>query len=98
MSEYLVLVKLNPGKIADALSAIRNIPETPVAGVDVCYSMNLFGSWDVGLWINAENREQALDFVQQKVKDLNGVTEIYTVPTFPHGNANGNGKRTEPKK
>jgi hypothetical protein len=90
MNEYLVLMKLNPGKILDALTAIRNIPETPVDGVDLRYSMNIFGSWDVGVWIDAENTSQALEFVQKKVKDLSGVTEVYTVPTFPHGN-NGNG-------
>jgi hypothetical protein len=50
--------------------------------------MNIFGAWDVGMWINAEDSAQALEFVQKKVKDMNGVTEVYTVPTFPHGNKN----------
>jgi hypothetical protein len=48
--------------------------------------MNIFGAWDVGVWINAEDSTQALEFVQKKVKDITGVTEVYTVPTFPHGN------------
>jgi len=86
MNEYLVLLRLNPGKIVDILGAIRNLPETPVPGVDVRYSMNIFGAWDVGLWINAENAGQALEFVQKRVRDMAGVTEVYTVPTFPHGN------------
>lgn len=86
MDEYLVLLKLNPGKIVDILGTIRSLPETPVPGVDVRYSMNIFGAWDVGLWINAENMGQALEFVQKKVKDIAGITEVYTVPTFPHGN------------
>jgi hypothetical protein len=94
-SEYLVLMKLNPGKILDALNSIRNFPETPVDGVDVCYSMNIFGAWDVGVWINAENSGQALEFVQKKVKGLSGVTEVYTVPTFPHANISKNAKATE---
>ena len=87
MSDYLVLLKLNPGKILDTLGTIRNLPEKPSAGVDLHYAMSIFGAWDVGLWINAENSNQALEFVQKKVKDMAGVTEIYTVPTFPHGNA-----------
>jgi hypothetical protein len=86
LSDYLVLLKLNPGKITDALGAIRGLPDAPVPGVDVCYSMNIFGSWDVGLWIKAENSSQALEFVQKKIKDMTGVTDVYTVPTFPHGN------------
>ncbi len=85
MSEYLVLLKLNPGKIIDSLSALRNLPATPVPGVDLRYAMNIFGAWEVGIWINAENSGQALEFVQKKVKELNGVTEVYTVPPFPHG-------------
>lgn len=86
MTEYLVLLKLNPGKLIDTLGDIRNLPTTPFRGVDLCYALNIFGAWDVGLWINAENSGQALEFVQNKVKDLNGVSEVYTVPTFPHGN------------
>ncbi len=99
MSDYLILMKLNPGNILDTLSAIRAMPEAPVDGVDLQYSMNIFGSWDVGIWINAENSGQALEFVQKRVKDLNGVTEVYTVPTFPHGNGikNGNGSEKQAK-
>ncbi len=98
MSEYLVLVKLNPGKILDTLGAIRNLPQNPVTGVDLNYAMNIFGAWDVGLWINAENSGQALEFVQKKVKDMTGVTEVYTVPTFPHGNVQKSAAEPEPPK
>lgn len=95
MPEYLVLMKLNPTKILEALESIRNMEEKPVSGVDLCYSMNIFGSWDVGVWIDAENNSEVLDFVQKKINSLNGVTEVYTVPTFPHGNNIQNAKREE---
>ncbi len=98
MPEYLVLMKLNPGKLIDTLGAIRNMNEKPVAGVDLCYSMNIFGAWDVGIWINAENSSEVIDFVQKKVKGLNGVTEVYTVPTFPHGNSDKSVKNSEEQK
>lgn len=97
MSDYLVLLKLNPGKILDTLGAIRNLPEKPAQGVDLNYAMSIFGAWDVGLWINAEDSNQALKFVQRKVKDMPGVTEVYTVPTFPHGNRMKIGSRQEAK-
>ena len=87
MTDYLVLMKLNPAKIMESLESIRNLSEKPVAGVDLCYTMNIFGAWDVGIWIDAKDSAQALEFVQKKVKDMPGVTEVYTVPTFPHGNA-----------
>ena len=102
MPEYLVLLKLNPTKLMEALGAIRTMDEKPVAGVDLLYSMNIFGSWDVGMWINAEESGQAIDFVQKKMKGLTGVTDVYTLPTFPHGNGlktgNGNGKTSEEQK
>ncbi len=98
MPEYLVLMKLNPGKIVDTLGDIRKLDEKPVSGVDLYYSMNIFGSWDVGIWINAENSGQVLEFVQKKVKGLSGVTEVYTVPTFPHGNGVKSAKGSEEQK
>jgi hypothetical protein len=98
MPEYLVLLKLNPTKLMETLGAIRNMDAQPVSGVDLLYSMNIFGSWDVGMWINAEESGQALDFVQKKMKGLNGVTEVYTLPTFPHGNGIKNGKTSEEQK
>jgi hypothetical protein len=94
MPEYLVLMKLNPSKIVDTLDDIRKLEEQPVFGVDLCYSMNIFGAWDVGIWINAENSSEVLEFVQKKVKNLDGVTDVYTVPTFPHGDASAKKKAT----
>lgn len=60
LNKYLVLAKLNPGEILENISNIRNMPDTPVNGVDLRYEMNIFGTWDVGIWINAENSGQTL--------------------------------------
>lgn len=85
MPKYLVLLKVNPAKLAETLEAIRKMEQEPVAGVDLQYTINIFGSWDAGLWINAEETAQTLEFLQKKLKTLNGVTDIYPIPTFPHG-------------
>jgi len=85
MPEYLVLLKVNPAKLAETLEAIRKMEQKPVAGVDLQYTINIFGSWDAGLWINAEENAKTLQFVQKKLKELNGVTDVYPIPTFPHG-------------
>jgi len=97
MSEYLILLKLNPGKILDTLGSLRQLGNEPTDGVDLCYTMNIFGAWDVGVWISAEDSTQALEFVQKKVKDIAGITEVYTVPTFPHGNVMLKAKDEEKK-
>jgi hypothetical protein len=93
MPEYLVLLKVNPTKIAETLEAIRKMEQEPVAGVDLQYSINIFGAWDAGLWINAEEPNQTMQFIQKKLKGLNGVTDVYPIPTFPHGNR----QQLEPK-
>ncbi len=93
MPEYLVLMKLNPSKILETLDSIRGLEERPVSGVDLCYSMNIFGTWDACVLIAAKGNSEALDFVQKKVNSIDGVTEVYTVPTFPHGNHIQSGKK-----
>ncbi len=85
MAEYLSLLKLNPGKIVDAIDALRKLPDKPSSGVNLRYTMNIFGAWDVGVWFSAENTERAAEFVYKKMKEIPGVRDIYTVPTFPNG-------------
>ena len=86
MSEYLILLKLNPGKIINTLDSLRKLSSASLNGVDLCYSINIFGGWEVGLWITAEDSIQVLEFVQKKAKNMAVISEVYTVPTFPHGN------------
>ncbi|UCE95329.1 MAG: hypothetical protein JSV51_06245 [Candidatus Bathyarchaeota archaeon] len=98
MTEFLVLLKLHPGKLVEAIDSLRKLPTKPSSGVDLCYTMNIFGTWDVGVWFDAENTSQAIDFVHNKIKDIPGVNDTYTVPTFPHGPTKGRSRQApEPK-
>ena len=92
MREYLILLKLSPSKLMDTLGSLRQLSNKPISGVNLCYAINIFGVWDVGMWINAEDSTQVLEFVQKKVKNMTGITEVYTVPTFTHGNETLNAK------
>ena len=84
MTEYLVLLKLNPAKIANVINALRGLPEKPGPGVDLHYVMSVFGSWDVAMWFEADNSDKAADFVHRKINQISGVDDAYTVPTFPN--------------
>ena len=66
------------------MKSLRDLPEKPSTGVNLQYLMNIFGSWDVAMWFNAENSNRAVDFVQKKIGQISGVTDAYTVPTFPN--------------
>ncbi len=106
MTEFLVLLKVSPGKIVNTLDALRKLPRTPIDGVDMCYTMNIFGTWDVGIWFDAQDTARAIDFVHKKIKRITGVDDVYTLPTFPHGgimpavihNPGEPSKTEEPKK
>ncbi len=84
MTEYLVLLKVNPTKIVNAISALRDLPEKPSPGVDLQYVMNVFGTWDVAMWFNTDSSDKAIDFIHKKITQIPGVVDAYTVPTFPN--------------
>jgi len=84
MTEYLVLLKLNPTKIINAINALRDLPEKPGQGVDLHYIMNVFGTWDVAIWFDADSSDKAVDFVNKKLGQISGVDDTYAVPTFPN--------------
>ena len=84
MTEYLVLLKLNPTKIANVINDLRGLPEKPGPGVDLHYVMNVFGTWDVAIWFDADNSDKAVDFIHRKIGQISGVVDAYTVPTFPN--------------
>jgi hypothetical protein len=44
--------------------------------------MNVFGTWDVAMWFDAENSSQALEFINGKLSQVQGVVDVYTVPAF----------------
>lgn len=83
MSKYLVLLKIDPAKTRDVIDAFKRLPKNPHPGVDLYWTMNVFGTWDMGIWFNAENHDQAIDFVHNKVYPIPGVHETYTMPTTP---------------
>jgi uncharacterized protein with GYD domain len=83
MVEYMVLLKLSPKKQLDAIEDLRKIPKDGIQGVDTYYTMNIFGTWDVGVWFNAENATIAMDFVHNTLREVSGVVDSYTLPMFP---------------
>jgi uncharacterized protein with GYD domain len=84
VTQYLVLLKLSPTKVIDTIKNLRSLPQKPSPGVDLQYVMNVFGSWDVAMWFDAKESNQALEFIQKKLNQVPGVVDAYTVPAFPN--------------
>ncbi len=88
MTKYLVLLKLSPTKITDTINDLRGLSQKPSPGVDLEYVMNVFGTWDVAMWFDADNSNQALEFIHGKLAQSPGVVDAYTVPAFPNRKPN----------
>jgi DNA-binding Lrp family transcriptional regulator len=88
VTQYLVLLKLSPTKVTDTINDLRKLPQKPSPGVDLQYVMNVFGTWDVAMWFDTENSNQALEFIREKLGQVPGVVDVYTVPTFPNRKPN----------
>jgi uncharacterized protein with GYD domain len=84
VTQYLVLLKLSPTKVIDSINNLRSLPQKPIPGVDLQYVMNVFGTWDVAMWFDAGDSNQALEFIRDKLVQTPGVVDAYTVPAFPN--------------
>lgn len=88
MTQYLVLLKLKPTKVIDVINDLRSLPQRPSPGIDLRYVMNVFGTWDLAIWLDAEKSNQALDFIHKKLNHVPGVVNLYTVLAFPNRKPN----------
>ena len=84
MSEYLLLLRLNKAKLLKTIDALRKIPRNPIPGVDLDYTMNIFGTWHVAVWFSSNNSTQAIEFINKKIGVIPGVVDAFPVATFPH--------------
>ena len=80
MQKYLVLIKVNPLKTESFLNSISSMSRQPMQGVNVNASYNVFGNWDIAVWFEADSNDNALHFVGDKIRSIDGVTETLTMP------------------
>ncbi len=80
MQKYLVLVKLNPMKTMDFFNSFNNMSSKPMDGVNLNGSYNVFGNWDIAIWFEADSNENAVHFVGDKIRAIEGVVDTHTMP------------------
>ena len=81
MQKYLVLIKLNPAKTESFYKALNSLSERPIEGVRINSAYNVFGEWDFALWFEADSNDNALHFVGDKIRPIEGIMETHTMPT-----------------
>ena len=80
MQKYLVLIKVNTTKTLDFLNSISALSNMPAEGVRLDATYNVFGNWDFAVWFEANNNENAVHFVGEKIRSIEGVMETVTMP------------------
>ncbi|MCW3994681.1 MAG: Lrp/AsnC ligand binding domain-containing protein [Candidatus Bathyarchaeota archaeon] len=80
MQKYLVLVKLNPTKTESFFNKFSSMASTPIEGVNIYGSYNVFGNWDIAIWFEADSNDNAIHFVGEKIRSIEGVLDTHTMP------------------
>ena len=83
MQKFLLFVKLNPAKTENFYNSLMKITEMPSEGVRLNASYNVFGEWDFAIWFEANNNDDAVHFVGEKIRSIDGVIESITMPATP---------------
>ena len=62
---------------------LMQFDEKPMEGVKLEESYQVFGEWDFAILFQADTNENALHFVGDKIRVIEGVLETFTIPLAP---------------
>jgi uncharacterized protein with GYD domain len=67
-------------KIYDPL---MEFSQQPIDGVNLEEAYQMFGEWDFAILFQADNNANAIHFVSDKIRLVEGVLETFTIPMSP---------------
>jgi uncharacterized protein with GYD domain len=62
---------------------LMEFSESPIPGVTLEEAYQVFGRWDYAVLFQADTNENALHFVGDRIRLVEGVIETYTIPLTP---------------
>jgi len=62
---------------------LMEFTEKPMEGVKLEEAYQVFGQWDFAVLFQADTDENALHFVSDKIRLIEGVLETFTIPLAP---------------
>ena len=83
VQKYLVMIKLSPNMAAKLYEPLMQFNEAPMEGVKLEEAYQVFGQWDFAVLFRAATNANALQFVSDKLRLIEGVTETFTIPLAP---------------
>ena len=83
IQKYLLMIKLSPNMAAKLYEPLMEFTEKPIEGVRLEEAYQVFGQWDFAVLFQADSNENALHFVGDKIRLIEGVIETFTIPLAP---------------
>jgi len=81
--KYLVFIKISPNMAAKLYEPLMEFSEQPIEGVKLEEAYQVFGKWDFAILFQADTNTNALHFVGDKIRLVEGVIETTTIPLSP---------------
>jgi uncharacterized protein with GYD domain len=83
VQKYLLMIKLKPMMAAKLYEPLMQFDEKPIDGIKLEEAYQVFGEWDFAVLFQADTNENALHFVGDKIRVIEGVLETFTIPMTP---------------
>jgi DNA-binding Lrp family transcriptional regulator len=80
VQKYLLFIKLDPNMVARLYEPLMEFSQEPVKGVNLEEAYRVFGKWDFAILFQADTNSDALDFVANKIRLVEGVIKTTTIP------------------
>ncbi len=81
--KYLAMIKISPNMAAKLYEPLMEFSENPIEGVTLQEAYQVFGKWDFAVLFEADTNANALHFVGDKIRLVEGVVETLTIPLSP---------------
>ena len=88
IQKYLLMIKLSPNMAAKIYEPLIEFDQNPMEGVILEEAYQVFGQWDFAVLFRADTNADALHFVGDKIRLIEGVIETLTIPLAPIKNYN----------
>lgn len=83
VQKYLLMIKLSPNMAAKIYEPLMEFQEKPMEGVKLEEAYQVFGEWDFAVLFQADTNTNALHFVGDKIRLIEGIIETSTIPLAP---------------
>jgi uncharacterized protein with GYD domain len=83
VQKYFVMIALGPEGSGKLYAEMMKWKQKPMNGVILEEAYQVFGEWDFAILFQADTNENALHFVGDLVKPIEGVAATSTLPIAP---------------